>query len=192
MTRVPYVKKSDLELSVQCLLDSHNNIQQSLANGPIAFERFEGVGRWILYTCPIEARKRELMIITTAYLANAVYPFCHHIWLGTERADLTAEEINEIPKILAGRESDLELIEVLLVKAAAELTSRGDLSDEIWSRLRGRYGDRGALLIVYVIGFYNLVSRVANGLKVDLEPRFQDTRRIYWDAWRAAECADKA
>jgi len=58
----------------------------------------------------------------------------------------------------------------LLLRAADELTAQNGLSDSTWKALAERYENDQLIELLFVVGFYRMVSCFANTLRIRREP----------------------
>jgi hypothetical protein len=59
--------------------------------------------------------------------------------------------------------------DALVLRLADELRDTGTVTDPTWAGLRARFGEPELLEMIVVVGFYHLISFVANGARVELE-----------------------
>jgi alkylhydroperoxidase family enzyme len=122
---------------------------RTLARHPMLSERMRPLGAGLLGKGSLSARDRETVILRTCARCG-----CEYEW-GVHKAAFAR---------------DLDELDELLTRACDELHDRGTLSDATLRDLHGRYSDEQILELLALAGFYHLISFVANGARVPLEP----------------------
>jgi 4-carboxymuconolactone decarboxylase len=121
---------------------------RTLAKSPLLFDRMRPLGAGLLGKGTLPPGERETIILQTCRRCG-----CEYEW-GVHKAafarDLVPDE--------------------LLVRACDELHDRGTLTDTTLDELHARYSDGQILEILALAGFYHLISFIANGARVPLEP----------------------
>ncbi len=131
-----------------------------LARHSLLFERLRPLGAALLGKGGLPARDRETLILRSCARCGAEYEWGVHVSAFARPLGFSDDEI------AATRRGGEEL----LLRAADELHDQGTLSDAILAELRARYSDEQILEILALAGFYHLISFVANGARVPLEP----------------------
>jgi alkylhydroperoxidase family enzyme len=122
---------------------------RTLARSPMLFDRMRPLGAGFLGKGSLPARDRETVILHTCRRCG-----CEYEW-GVHRAAFARDLVEPDP---------------LLVRACDELHDRGTLGDATLEALQARYSDEQVLELLALAGFYHLISFVANGARVPLEP----------------------
>jgi len=121
---------------------------RTLARSPLLFERMRPLGAGLLNKGTLSLGDRETVILRACERCG-----CEYEW-GVHKAafarDLVPDE--------------------LLTRAVDELHDRGTLGDQTLAALHARYRDEQILELLALAGFYHLISYLANGARVPLEP----------------------
>ncbi len=117
----------------------------------------------------LDARSRELAIIQVARVSGADYEWAAHLPLA-RRAGVSEEQVQALLRDDPGPFSRKERA---LLAYAAESTRRVNVSNSTFAALREQFDDRQILELTVLVGFYNCVARVLEGLAIDLEPGMQ-------------------
>jgi len=115
----------------------------------------------------LPARDRELLILRTGWLCRAEYEWGQHKLIA-RTVEVTDEEIERVkagPDAEGWDESDAALL-----RAADELHTDAEISDETWGSLAARYNERQLIEVPMLIGHYHMVAFTLNSLGVELEP----------------------
>lgn len=173
MALVPYISPADLDERHQPLLARPINLFRAFANSPEALAQFHPFGEWIRWECELDGRQRELLILQVGYLNDEPYEWSHHVEIA-QNFGVTEEDIDGIIALNAGGDApSFSEQDRLLLVAAEQLTVNRVLSDETAAALIEQYGNARFTDIVVVCSFYNMVVRVLGGLRVDVEPEYQ-------------------
>jgi alkylhydroperoxidase family enzyme len=108
----------------------------------------------------------ELVILRVAHNCGSDYEWGHHEHLG-RRAGLTAEEIGRVRE---GPEAEgWTPAQVALLRAADALHADRDVSDELFSELRGHFSEKDLIEVFMLIGHYEMLAMTLNSLRVQPE-----------------------
>ena len=144
--------------------DDTLNIFGTLAHHPKLMKRWMVFGAHVLAKNTLSDRDRELLILRTGWNCRSPYEWGQHVAIG--RA--SGIDDGEIARIAEGPDapgwSDAD---ALLLRAADELHTDQELSDETWTALAGRYDEQQLLDLVFTVGQYHLVSMVLNSARVE-------------------------
>jgi 4-carboxymuconolactone decarboxylase len=124
--------------------------------------RMRPLGAGILGHGRVDARDRELMILRTCARAGAEYEWGVHATAFGAGVGLSEEEIAATASGSPGDE--------LVTRLADELYDTGDVSEELWTELAGRFADDQLLELIVTAGWYRLLSYVINAARIPLEP----------------------
>jgi hypothetical protein len=108
---------------------------------------------------------REVAILVVGARFRAAYEIYAHVILG-ERVGLADEKIATI--IAGQRPADLTREEAIAYDVAAALVGTGGLPDLNFRQAEQAFGPHGAAELIYLVGFYCLVSVTLNGFDVPL------------------------
>jgi alkylhydroperoxidase family enzyme len=118
----------------------------------------------------IEARLRELAIVTVALVTGATYEFDHH-WNSALKAGLGREQLEQLAD--AETSDAFDESERAIVRYAREATESLNVSDETWSALRSHFSVRESMDVVMAVAWYNAVARVLLPLEIELEDWYE-------------------
>ncbi len=142
------------------------NVFRAVAGLPASLRPFLELGGSILGGSELTAAERELAILRVAHLTSAAYERQQHEQLG-RTAGLSEAEIEATATASPG---DLLAEEGALVcQATDEITNDVRLSDQTLAAIRERWGDKGAAELILTVGYYNMISRFLESMRVPLE-----------------------
>lgn len=137
-------------------LDRYPEIQEAQGNYVNAIHK--------LHSLP--DREKELLIIRTAWLNRAEYVFSVHASGAVLDSDLSVEEINQI--IEGSNASAWNDEDCLLIRVADNLYEDAFIDDDLWDKLSRRYETDQIVGIVFLVGFYTLISMFTNSLGIQV------------------------
>jgi alkylhydroperoxidase family enzyme len=152
------------------------NILHTIAHHPALLEPFLAFSTAIAVRGVLSRRSSELLALRAAWNCRSPFEWAHHV-VYARAAGLDAHEIARI-----GRDADdpgqrgqgdhagWDDADRELLIAADELHAGQRFSDETWALLRARYDDAQLVEIPFVVGQYTMLSMVANGTGVAVEP----------------------
>ena len=140
------------------------NIFRTLAHHPKLLKRWLVFGNHVLAKSTLPPRDRELLILRSGWRCRAPYEWAQHIVIA--RTSGISDE--EIVRVAEGPDaSGWDPFDALLLRAADELHTDQELSDETWTALAGRYDEQQLLDLVFTVGQYHLVSMALNTFRVE-------------------------
>jgi 4-carboxymuconolactone decarboxylase len=182
MTRIPYVRREELEPEGQQLWDSIVNRQGGLAvtaegglagpfnaylTAPDAGRRLSALGATLRFRTSIERRLSEIAIITIGARWQAEFEWWAHAPMAREHgvADAVVDAIgrDENPPFEAEDERAVYAV-------ARQLGHSGRLDQETYDAAHRFLGDAGMVELVSLCGYYTLVSFLLNAFAVPLPP----------------------
>jgi alkylhydroperoxidase family enzyme len=174
MARVPYPQRDQYPSAhhdaYDRMLRERGNpplhIFAALANIPNLLDPLLTFTREMREGAAIEARLRELAIMTVALATGADYEADHH-WNSALAAGLRRDQLEQ----LAAAETSAAFAEDerAIVRYAREATLSLEVSDATWSALRDHFSLRETMDVVMAVAWYNAVARVLLPLEIDLE-----------------------
>ncbi|HUP72376.1 MAG TPA: carboxymuconolactone decarboxylase family protein [Acidimicrobiales bacterium] len=173
MARVPYLEPEQVPQQYRSLLARPATLFKALGNSPEGLRAFGRLGSFIRNDSTLNPRLREMAILQVGYLTGTAYEWTHHIDLAMEHFGVSADDIRAIGVETAGHASAVPTLDRAVLRAAREMTSDLNVSDETWAELARDLSAEHLVDLVLAIGFYNLVVRVLQTLEVDLEPEYQ-------------------
>lgn len=172
MARLPYLEKKDLAPEHQDLMKREIALYKQLAHSPGALRAFQGLGYYIRYKSPVDARLRELAILQVGYLARAPYEWSHHVKIGYDFG-VTDDDIKAMIDDTEGRPAKLDKLTGLVLKGAREITTGGEMTRATFAALREHLSNEHLVDLIVTTSFYNAVVRVLGSLEIDVEPEYQ-------------------
>jgi 4-carboxymuconolactone decarboxylase len=142
------------------------NIFRMIAQAPANLKPFVDYGTSLLFHTEFDARKREIAILRVAHVTRSRYEWHQHVTIA-RRVGVTDEEIAKIATDGPVRDFDEE--GNLLCRVADEISRDVRLSDEALSAILQRYGRRQAVELILVCSHFNMVSRILESARVEVE-----------------------
>jgi len=166
---IPLVTDADLTPELRKVLDSLPalNIFRMLANAPANLKPFVDYGMSLLFATELDARKREIAILRVAHVTRSKYEWTQHATLA-RRVGVTDAEIAAIA--VDGPVRGLDEEGRLLCRVAEEISRDVRLSDDALRAVLDRYGRRQAVELILCCSHFNMVSRILESTRVELEP----------------------
>lgn len=172
MARLPYIEKADLPPEHQDLMKREITLYKQLVHSPGALRAFQGLGYYIRWKSPADARLRELAILQVGWLAQSPYEWSHHVKIGQEFG-VSEDDIRGVIAACDGKEGSLEPLARLIVEAAREMTADLAVSDVTFERLKASFDNECLTDLVITMAFYNAVVRYLGTMRIDVEPEYQ-------------------
>ena len=172
MARLPYLEKSQVAAEHQDLMDRDITLYKQLVHSPGALRAFRGLGGYIRFKSPLDARLRELAILQVGYLARAEYEWSHHIKLGYTFG-VTDADIEALIADTEGRPAQLERRTQSGVGRRVDFEYDGEMSAATFTALSAHLPNEHLVDLIMTVAFYNGVVRVLGSLQIDVEPDYQ-------------------
>jgi 4-carboxymuconolactone decarboxylase len=172
--RVPVIAKNGRTPAQDKMLAGRPdyNIFKTLAHAPELYERWSGLGQYLLNASTLPPRDREIIILRMGWLCQAPYEWSQHARIAKASAHMTDAEVRAIAEGAAG--SGLSDFDRTLIRTTDELRYDTEISDATWAALRARYSVEQTVDVIYTAGQYQLVSMALNSLGVQLDPELQE------------------
>jgi alkylhydroperoxidase family enzyme len=178
MARLPYPRRDDYPSAHRAAYDRMlrergdpaPNVFVALANIPNLLDPLLTFTREMREGAVIEARLRELAILTVGLTTGATYELEHHSHTALA-AGLRPEQIEQLAD--ADTSDAFDDGERAVVHYARAVTRSLTVSDEIWSDLRRHFSAREAMDVVMAVAWYNAVARVLLPLEIELETWYE-------------------
>ncbi len=171
MARFPYLGKDDLAPEHRDLIGDIN-LSRLTVHSPGAARASNRLAMYIRKGSKLDPRLREMAIIQVGYLARSPYEYSHHVKIGLD-AGVSEADIRAIADETAGKATSLDPAARAVLKAARELTSDVDLTDETFAALRGHLDNERLMDLIFAICTYNSVIRLLAALRIDLEDDYK-------------------
>lgn len=141
------------------------NVFRMVAGAPRAVRPFMELGGAVLSTA-LDARRREIAVLRVAHATRAPYEWAQHEQLarsvGVTDAEMLAIDREE-PVVSLDEECNL------ICRVADEVSRDVRLSDDALERIIDRYGPREAAELILLVSYYNMVSRLLESTRVEIE-----------------------
>jgi alkylhydroperoxidase family enzyme len=166
--KIPLPNDADLTPEIREVLATLPplNIFRMLAQAPANLKPFVDYGMSLLFRTEFDARKREIAILRVAHVTRSRYEWHQHVTFA-RRVGVTDEEIAKVAVEGPVRGFDEE--GNLLCRVADEISRDVRLSDEALSAILERYGRRQAIELILVCSHFNMVSRILESTRVEVE-----------------------
>ena len=171
MARLPYFNKEDLAPEHQSLLDRPINLNRVLVNSPNCRRAGLQIAHFIRYESKLDARLKELAIMTVGWLTRAPYEWSHHVILSKDFG-VSDDDIAELVNYLEGRPHKLDERAALAADGAREMTEDLAMSDKTFGALHAFLDNEEMVDLVVTIAHYNAMVRVLATLQVDIEDSY--------------------
>jgi alkylhydroperoxidase family enzyme len=178
VARVPYPKRDEYPSAYLAAYDRMLrergdpplHIFAALANIPNLLDPLLTFTREMREGAVIEARLRELAIMTVALTTGATNEFDHH-WNSALEAGLGREHLEQLADAETSEAFDDK--ERAIVRYAREATLSLKVSDETWSALRSHFSLRETMDVVMAVAWYNAVARMLLPLEIEMEDWYE-------------------
>jgi 4-carboxymuconolactone decarboxylase len=144
-------------------------LYRALANAPALLAAYSALATTLRYQAGTDRALRELAILRTAHLIGSRYEWAHHVVMARS-AGVSQTKIEAVREWR--RHDGFERNERVLLRAADE-THACALSDEAFTELTDCFGTAEAVELVMLLGFYQAVARMIDGLGIELEPGYE-------------------
>jgi 4-carboxymuconolactone decarboxylase len=148
------------------------NIYKTLAHAPELYERWSGLGQYLLNGSTLPPRDREIVILRMGWLCQAPYEWSQHARIAKASVHMTEAELHKIAEGAAAQ--GLSDFERVLIRMVDELRFEAQISDATWAALRARYSVEQTIDAIYTAGQYQLVSMALNSAGVQLDPELRE------------------
>jgi AhpD family alkylhydroperoxidase len=178
MSRVPYPSreeypKAHLPAYDRMLAERGNpapHIFLALANIPNLLGPMLAFTSEMRHGSVIEARLRELSIVTVGLVTKCDYEFDHH-WNSALSAGLRRQQLEQLADFETSAEFDDR--ERAIIRYAREATLSIEVADQTWADLRRHLSLREAMDIMMAVAWYNAVVRMLIPLQIEQEDWFK-------------------
>jgi alkylhydroperoxidase family enzyme len=151
---------------------SDYNIYKTLAHNPQLYQRWSGLGQYLLNGSTLPARDREIIILRMGWLCQAPYEWAQHARIAKASANMTDAELQRIAR---GPESAAwSDFERTLINMVDELRYETQISNATWAAVRSKYCVDQVIDALYTAGQYQLVSMALNSAGVQLDPQLRE------------------
>jgi alkylhydroperoxidase family enzyme len=117
----------------------------------------------------LDPREREILIDRTCARCGCEYEWGVHVATFGETCGLSPLQLEDTARGSVQRELWAER-EHLLIRLVDEFHETATLSDEVWEQLAAGWSIAQILEVIILVGWYHLISFVANAARVEQEP----------------------
>jgi len=142
--------------------DRAANVFATLVAHPALFEAWMPYCMYLLRCPEFSARRREMVILRTAWRCGADYEWEHHVRFALG-AGLSQDEIEALAGVSGGQWTDEEHA---LLDAVDELHAQHTLTNETWARLAVFLDSEQLITLPMLVGQYTLLAGTLNALGV--------------------------
>ncbi len=147
------------------------NIHGTVGHSPSVLVRFVAFANELRNGTDLDARLRELVILTVSHAKGADYEFGKHanlaLSVGVPREQVEAIETDTV----AG--GPFDEVARAVVALAHESVTNVAISDAIWAAAAEHLSERELVEVLLHVGMYSLTAHLTEGVQVDIEPWFQ-------------------
>ncbi|MBV9047649.1 MAG: carboxymuconolactone decarboxylase family protein [Solirubrobacterales bacterium] len=145
-------------------------LYRALANSPALLRAYSGLANALRHQASVPRSLRELVILRIATLTGSRYERAHHVPMA-RAAGVAEAKIAGVEDWLESNAFDER--ERALLRCADEV-HRCALSDEAFAELERFFDADEITELLLLLGFYEAVARVIDGLGLELEPQYQE------------------
>ena len=167
MQRVPAATfEPALQKRLEELWGKPVNLYRALGNHPALAAAWTEFANAIRHDSRTPRALRELMILRTAQVARSEYEWAHHLRMA-RKAGVAEDKI----AALAGWRSALNFDpRERAALALTEAVMACDVGDEVYAEVKKHFSDAEFVELSLTAGFYALVSRMLDAMRVELDP----------------------
>lgn len=174
MARVPYLNHDDLQVEDREIFDDLMakrgeviNLFRALAHAPGMLRRLLAYSDYVRQSLALDPALRELAILAVGWVCGVEYEFTHH-WNIARRLGFPREKLDALADYEhAGGFTDRERA---VIRYSVEATRGIRVADATFDALRGFLDTRQIVELVQVVAYYNMIVRVLEPLRIELEP----------------------
>jgi alkylhydroperoxidase family enzyme len=171
MARLPYLDQKDLSPENKELLERPINLNRVLVNSPNCRRAGLKMAHFIRYESRLDARLKELAIMTIGWITRTPYEWSHHVILAKDFG-VSDDDIRELINYLEGRPHKLDSKVTLAADAAKEMTNNIAMSKKTFDALHAFLNNEEMVDLIVTIAHYNAMIRVLGTLEVDIEDHY--------------------
>jgi alkylhydroperoxidase family enzyme len=153
--------------------DRAANVFVTLVAHPKLFEVWLPFCLHLMRCHEFTARRREMVILRTAWLCGAQYEWAHHVRFAL-RSGLSDDEIHALSGDLTADWTDEERA---LLDAVDELHANHTLTDATWNRLTAFLDIEQLIVLPMLVGHYTMLAGTLNALGIAIEDDVPTSQR---------------
>ena len=146
------------------------NLYRALGNHPSLTAAWTEFANAIRHDSRTPRALRELMILRTAQIARSEYEWAHHLRMA-RRAGVEEAKIASLADWRTAKNFDAK------ERAALSLTEAVlacNVTDEVHAEVKKHFSDADFVELSLTAGFYAMVSRMLDAMRVELDPDVRD------------------
>ena len=170
MTRIPYPDPATLSDRTQAALAAVPplNVFRLLSTADPAFPAFLGLTGGLWGEAELSPRRRELVILHVARLADSPYEWHQHVAVA-KLCDITEAEIAAIEAGAVGPDGPFPADEQALLAMTTVIVARERSDDDLLARTRAALSDRELVELHLVVAIYAGLAAMMTNLDLDLD-----------------------
>jgi 4-carboxymuconolactone decarboxylase len=142
------------------------NLFKTMAHSPQVGIQFLRLGNAILLKGIVPSKMRELAILRVGHLNKSIYEWTQHVAVA-KLVGVPQEQIDALPDWeQSGQFDDTEKA---VLRFTDEVTMNIRVKDETFTAVRKFLSDEGIVELTTAIGYYGMVCRILESLKVEQE-----------------------
>lgn len=141
-----------------------------LLRSPELMSRLQRVGEYLRYNTKLGSNISEFIILLIARQWTQQFEWYSHVALA-QKAGIKAETMKAIAE--ARRPSEMTPDEEMVYDFVAELRARQSVSDPVYAKIVGRFGEQGVIDITALCGYYTTLGMLMNTARTPLPPGTQ-------------------
>lgn len=177
MARLPYLEAADLPEHARGVFESLEatrgfvpNLYRVAANAPHFLPVFAEMVASSRAHSALPAALKELAILQIAKLTGAETMWASHQTLAAA-ANVPATLVAALPDWRPG--GTASPVQAAVLTAAEECTRDVRVTEVAWAEAAKVLSEEQLAELVFVIAFYNMVARIIEAFRVDLDPRYE-------------------
>ncbi|MBC7804441.1 MAG: carboxymuconolactone decarboxylase family protein [Candidatus Parcubacteria bacterium] len=159
-----------LQQRLEELWGSPVNLYRALGNHPALTAAWTEFANAIRHESRTPRALRELMILRTAQIARSEYEWAQHLRMA-RKAGVAESKIDALADWRGSAEFDAKERAVL---ALTESVMACDVSDQVHAEVKKYFSDAEFVELSLTAGFYAMVSRMLDAMRVELDPDVRD------------------
>ncbi|MES2510397.1 MAG: carboxymuconolactone decarboxylase family protein [Pseudomonadota bacterium] len=171
MALLPYLKKEQLPPADQDAVLLPMHIYELLAHNPETARAMIGLGSHIRVGKTLGEYLKEMLILQVGFTTGCAYEYSHHLKIA-ERDGIAEKDIHAVARETAGETTHLDERTRLGLKAAREITTSLRCSDDTSAALLKHYSPEQLIDLTVTVGFYNMIVRFLETLRIDVEEAY--------------------
>lgn len=142
------------------------NLYKVMAHCPQLGRDFLRLGNTILFKGTLPANLRELAILRVGHINQAQYEWTQHVTIAL-RAGVSQKQIDALPDW--ENSGNFNAQERAVLRYTDEVTKDVRVKDDTFAAVRSFLNEEGVVELTMTIGYYGMVCRILEALKVELE-----------------------